>query len=349
VAEIGDTPDEPGSGLAIPGSSSTGPSPASDAVGPEPFTLRAADGFPIKGFAWRRPGAGRDTRPVVIINPATSVRCRYYFRFAAFLVRHGFDAVAYDYRGIGESRPARLRGFDAGWLDWGRLDCEAVLRHAARAFPGQPIDVVAHSIGGFVLGLAESNHRVRRVFTMGAQFAYWRDYAPAHRVRMIARWHVVMPLIASMFGYFPGKRLGWLEDTPKGVVRDWALSRARFEHTWRGRSAARHPDRQALVRQFAAVTAPMLAVSVTDDEFGTIAAVERLLAYFRRSPRTHLRIAPASIGEPAIGHFGFFNSRFEEKLWRIPLEWLTHGQLPAGGPGTVIARHAAAGASENGA
>jgi hypothetical protein len=31
-----------------------------------------------------------------------------------------------------------------------------------------------------------------------------------------------MPLLTRVFGYFPGKRLGWLEDTPAGVVHDWS-------------------------------------------------------------------------------------------------------------------------------
>ncbi len=150
---------------------------------PEPFVVRAADDFPIKGFAWRHAREGASGRPVVIINSATSVRCRYYARFAAFLHREGLDVITYDYRGIGESRPAKLRGFDAGWIDWGSLDFEAVLRHAGQAYPGQPIQVVGHSIGGFVLGLAPSNPLVRRVFTVGAQYAYWRDYAPAERLR----------------------------------------------------------------------------------------------------------------------------------------------------------------------
>jgi predicted alpha/beta hydrolase len=303
---------------------------------PEPFTVQAADGRAINGFFWRHSGASRGTTPVVIINPATSVRCRFYFRFAVFLFEHGLDVIAYDYRGIGESRPATLRGFDACWIDWGRLDFDAVLGHAERSFSGQPILVVAHSVGGFVLGLAESNHLIRRVFTVGAQYAYWRDYAADSRLRMFAKWHVAMPLLTMLFGYFPGRRLGWLEDTPKGIVRDWVFSRKRFEDTWRGRSSARYPDKHALVQQFAAVKAPTLAVSVTDDEFGTIAAVERLLAYFSHSPRTHLRISPQSILEPAIGHFGFFNSRFEQKLWQVPLEWLKSGRVPAHCPGVLI-------------
>jgi predicted alpha/beta hydrolase len=305
-------------------------------VAPEPFNLQAADGFTIRGFVWRHAADSRGERPVVIVNPASSVRCRYYFRFAVFLFDRGFDVIVYDYRGIGESRPAALRRFDACWIDWGRLDFDAVLRYAERRFPGQAILVVAHSIGGFVLGFAESNHLVRRVFTVGAQYAYWRDYAAGARLRMVAKWHIVMPLITMLFGYFPGKRLGWLEDTPRGVVRDWACSRPRFEDTWRGGSAKRYPDKKALARQFAAVTAPTLAVSVTDDEFGTVPAVERLLTYFSRSPRTHLRISPQSIDEPAIGHFGFFHSRFAEKLWQVPLEWLLHGRLPAGHPGAVL-------------
>jgi predicted alpha/beta hydrolase len=290
----------------------------------------------IKGFTWRHSGDSQATRPVVIINPATSVRCRYYFRFADYLFEHGLDVIAYDYRGIGESRPASMRGFDACWIDWGRIDFEAVLRYAERSFCGQPIHVVAHSVGGFVLGLAESNHLIRRIFTVGAQYAYWGDYAAGAKLRMIAKWHVVMPLITILFGYFPGKRLGWLEDTPKGVVRDWVLSRERFEDTWRGSSSARYPDKHMLVRQLAAVTAPTLAVSVTDDEFGTIPAIERLLAYFSHSPRTHLRISPQAIIEPAIGHFGFFHSRFEQKLWHVPLEWLKFGRVPEGCPGELI-------------
>ena len=50
------------------------------------------------------------------------------------------------------------------------------------------------------------------------------------------------------------------------------------------------------VATMAAVTAPILALSVTDDEFGTEAAIDRLLAYYTGSARTHLRLSPASMG-----------------------------------------------------
>lgn len=294
---------------------------------PEALTTRATDGYTLKGFVWRHPDANRE-RPVVIINCATSVRCRYYSRFAAYLFRNGFDTITHDYRGIGESRPTTLRGFDASWVSWGRLDFEAVLRYTEQSFRGQPIYVVAHSIGGFLLGFARSNHLIQRLFTMGSQIAFWRDHPREQQLKLFLKWHVMMPLLTAGFGYFPGKRLGWLEDTPKGVVRDWR----RF-----GSRAMKDAERYALLEPFAGVTAPTLAVSVTDDEFGTIPAIERTLSYFPNSPATHLRISPESIGRPEIGHFAFFHDRFEQALWHIPLEWLRHGRLPKAAPGVIVA------------
>ncbi len=300
------------------------------------ITFPAADGYPLNGFCWRHADVDA-ARPVVIVNAATSVRCRYYARFAAFLHAHGFDVITYDYRGIGESRPASLRGFDAGWIDWGRLDFEAALQYALAEFPGQPIQVAAHSVGGFLIGLAASGHRVSRVFTMGAQYAHWRDYVRHKRAAMFLKWHVFMPALTAVCGYFPGSRLGWLEDTPRGVVRDWIAPQPHFADIWRRGGARRLPDgeRRELVERFAALRAPTLAVSLADDEFGTVEAIRRLLGHYRNSPRTHLHLRPEAVGERQVGHFAFFHSRFEHTLWRIPLEWLRHGRLPAEPSGEV--------------
>ncbi|MBN3855811.1 alpha/beta fold hydrolase [Paraburkholderia sp. Ac-20340] len=302
---------------------------------PTPVRLHAADGFTPGGFVWRhgtRSLADGSPRPLAIVNAATSVRCRYYFRFAACLHRHGWDVLVYDYRGIGASRPARLADLDATWLDWGERDFEAALRYACEAFAGQPVDVVAHSIGGLVTGLAPSGGSIRRVVTVGAQYAYWRDYAPRSRLPMLLKWHAVMPLLTWMCGYFPAKRLGWMEDTPRGVALSWSRSRARFEETH-----ARAPGaRSALVKRLAAFPAPVLAISLSDDPFGTTPAIERLLAYFTRAPRTHLRIAPAQIGVDEIGHFAFFHSRFEETLWPLVVQWLRAEKLPGDAPGQVV-------------
>lgn len=299
----------------------------------KPFNEPASDGFMLGGFSWRH--ALRDVaRPLVIINAATSVRCRHYSRFADYLFANGFDVITYDYRGIGESRPASLKGLKASWSDWGALDFEAMLKRAQREFPGQPIDVVGHSFGGCAAGLGASGHLIRRLVTVGAQFAYWRDYAPAHRWRMFGKWHIAMPLMALACGYFPGKRLGWLEDTPAGVVRDWSTPTPRYEQ----RPSGRLMQAQTGALPFANVTAQILAISLTDDPYGTIPAIERLLGYFSNSTKTHLRIAPEDIDEQEVGHFAFFRSAYQATLWPIALSWLRSGELPPDTPGRTVPR-----------
>lgn len=209
-----------------------------------------------------------------------------------------------------------------------------MLRRAQREFPGQPIDVVGHSFGGCAAGLGESGQVIRRLVTVGAQFAYWRDYAPEQRWRMFGKWHLLMPLLTLFCGYFPGKRLGWLEDTPAGVVRDWSTPTARYE---------RRPSGKAMLARtgqlpFANVRAQTLAISISDDPYGTIAAIERLLSYFSHVPKTHLRIAPQDIGEQQVGHFAFFRSAYQATLWPIALNWLQTGKLAPDTPGREVPR-----------
>lgn len=299
---------------------------------PLAVAFTAADGYRLHGTLWRHPEAATPARPVVLINPATSVRARYYSRFATWLHAQGFDVLSYDYRGIGASRPPSLRGLDAGWLDWGQLDFEAALQYVDSALPGQPVQVVAHSVGGFLVGLAPSSHRVSRVFSMGAQYAYWRDYMPERRAALLLKWHVFMPALTALLGYFPGQWLGWLEDTPRGVVHDWTARCPRFEDAWRLDEA----ERATLLERFAAVRGATLALSLSDDEFGTVPAIQRLLRYYRNSAVTHVHLSPQAVGERAIGHFAFFHSRFERTLWPLALEWLRHGRLPDDAPGEVI-------------
>ncbi len=305
---------------------------------PQAVCFAAADGYPLHGHLWRCAAPERH-RAVVVINPATAVHSRYYARFAAFLHGRGLDVLTYDYRGIGGSRPASLRGLRAGWLEWGELDFEGALRWLEGHCPGQPVLAVGHSAGGLLLGLAESNRKIVRSLTVGAQFAYWRDYARDQRWSMWWKWHVLMPALTAVCGYFPGRRLGWLEDTPQGVVRDWTSRHPRFEHGL-GRGRARSADRPArLIARSAALGGELLALSASDDPFATVPAVQRLLGYFTGSRRCHLQLEPARVGVASIGHFAFFHARFADSLWPLAGQWLQQGSLPAAVPGEWIAPH----------
>lgn len=278
------------------------------------------DGVVLGGHLWAKP-SGRSTG-TVIINPATGVAARYYHYYADFLATHGFDVLTYDYRGIGLSRPASLRGCGYRWRDWGELDFDAVLRFAQAHDPAAPLLVVGHSIGGFLPGLAANGPAIHRMLTIGAQYAYWRDYAQGHRAGLFLKWHVVMPAMTALFGYFPGRRLGWLEDLPTGVANEWSFRRARMELSHTGET------RGEVLRRFAAISAPILAIAVSDDELGTVSAVRRSLQYYRGTTPTEVLLSPHDLGFEEIGHFSLFHSRHASGFWLDTLLWLREGINP---------------------
>lgn len=278
------------------------------------------DGVRLGGHLWR--GLDGGVAGTVIINPATGVLARYYHRYARFLAGHGFDVLTYDYRGIGASRPEHLRRCAYRWRDWGELDFDAAIRFTQERHTAGPLLIVGHSVGGFLPGLAETAPLIDRMLTVGAQYAWWGDYAPRQRLGLFLKWHLAMPAATALCGYFPGRRLGWLEDLPAGVANEWSFRGPRFERS--------HPrdERPAVLARMAAVTAPILAIVVSDDELGTVPAICRTLDYYTLAPRKAVLLKRADYGLQAIGHFNLFRDSHAAGFWTDTLLWLKEGSNP---------------------
>lgn len=278
------------------------------------------DGVRLGGHLWsngHQTDCGR-----IVINPATGVLARYYHPYAQFLADHGFTVLTYDYRGIGQSRPGQLRGCRYRWADWGEQDFAAALGFLDAHTPHGPMLVVGHSIGGFLPGFARNASLIDRMLTVGAQYAYWRDYAGHKRLRLLLKWHVVMPALTALCGYFPGKKLGWLEDLPAGVARDWSFRRARMELN------APQDSRQDILQRFAAVKAEILAIAIADDEIGTPSAIRRALRYYENVAAVEVALSPSDLGLDRIGHFSLFHKRHAADFWLDTLLWLRDGINP---------------------
>lgn len=289
-------------------------------------TILCRDGIGLYGHLWEAAttaGVGR-----VIINPATGVPARFYHRYARFLADRGFDVLTYDYRGIGLSRPEKLRGCGYRWRDWGELDFDAAVCFMEGRGDG-PLLAVGHSIGGFLPGLADSGSRLTRMLTVGAQFAWWGDYERSRRFRLFLKWHLAMPALTALCGYFPGRRLGWLEDLPAGVANEWSFRGPRFERS--------HPRvaRRTVTARMAAFGAPILAVTVSDDELGTLAAARRALRCYAGADRTLVHLSPADCGRDAVGHFNLFHDMHAAGFWLDTILWLRDGLNPW--PNRVVA------------
>jgi predicted alpha/beta hydrolase len=240
------------------------------------------------------------------VNGATAVPQSYYQRFAEYLAASSYRVLTYDYRGIGASRPASLKGFRANMTDWALSDARAALGEAKRDHEELPLVHVGHSFGGQLLGLLEEARDVKGAVLVGAQLGYYGHWPAPERWRYALTWHALVPALTKTFGYLPG-RAGIGEDLPRGVAEEWAR--------W-----CSHPDyllseHPAAAARFARFDRPTLFYSFTDDAFAPEGAVEALIARLSRASISHRRLDPRELGETSVGHFGFFRQRFQESLW----------------------------------
>jgi len=275
--------------------------------------LRALDGYEL-GAALYAPRTGQPPRHVAVLHCGAGIPAARYRRFARFLADAGIPVLTYDYRGIGHSRPDRLRGFRAAIEDWAEYDCGGAIAWLQERYPKVPILGIAHSIGALIIGGAHNSARQTRLILIGGHTGYYGDYLPRYRWPMTAVWHGVMPLLTLLLGYFPARRLRLGEDLPAKVALQWAGRRA-ADLRPSGKEPG-HERVQLLLDRCAALQRPTLLVSISDDAFATAAGTKRLLSYYPRLfPLQHVVFTPADAGVAHVGHFGFFGRKAGAALW----------------------------------
>lgn len=251
----------------------------------------------------------------VIVNSAMGVHRHFYRQLATFLQANNLRVLTYDYRGIGDSAPAKLRASDARIHEWGELDLAAVIEHVTSRWPDGRLVVVGHSVGMQIVGLAANNSRIDAVVAVATQSGYWKHWRGAGRIGMFLLWHLALPLVVALAGQFPGRLAGGSVGLPPQVALDWARY-GRDPDYLRGRHA------RASDHYFSTLRAPILALSIADDGYAPRAATEALLAWYENAPHELRVIEPRALGVARIGHFGWFRQRIGEPSWRAVLEWL---------------------------
>lgn len=267
----------------------------------------AADGYRLSASYFE----AVDADTVVLVNSATAVPRRFYQRFAAYLQRQGWQVVTYDYRGIGDSKPTSLRGFDASMRDWALLDMTAMVDWIDRELAPKRLFAIGHSFGGQTLGLIGNAGRVDAMVGVSAQSGYWGAQGGSEPARVRLLVTAIIPLLARLVGFFPWSWFANGADLPKGVALEWAR--------W-----CRDPDYllgdQSLpLERYGEFTAPVLAYSIEDDDWGTRRAVDDMMRAYPNVTRRH--IAAADYGLPRLQHMGFFRAG-SEGIWDEVIEWL---------------------------
>lgn len=289
--------------------------PQAPALAPIPTPLTAADGYPLGAMRYpaTAPLQGR-----LVVAGATAVPQGFYRRFAQFASARGFETLTLDYRGIGHSRPPSLKGFRMDLLDWARQDLAAAVD--AMAGDDLPLYLVGHSYGGHAFGLLPNHHKVAGCYVFGTG-AGWHGWMPAgERLRVLLMWRIVLPVLTAWKGYCPWKMLGMGEDLPADAYRQWRHW-CRFP-----RYFFDDPAMKGIEREYAAVSAPIVAVNALDDLWATPQSRDAFLQGYRNAPVIRRDLDPARLSGK-VGHMGYFRQT-SEALWADALTWFS-GLRPA--------------------
>ncbi len=252
---------------------------------------------------------------VIQFHAGTVMRKEYYLKFGKYLSEQGYVVVLFDYRGVGASRPANLKGYAASISDWGLYDATAVLNWIKKEYPDLPVHLFAHSMGGQILGLMSNWSLFDKITVVASSSGNWNNFKPSYRRKISLSSNMFFPINLKLFGYVPG-RFGLGHDWPRGVAEDW------WRNSQQNSLMADYMNRKLENTFYKEVDKRITAIFFADDHMATPLTIPNFQKSFPNSNVTTRLIEPSEYNFESIGHFGLFKKWSQGKLWEDMLKTL---------------------------
>ena len=251
---------------------------------------------------------------LLLINSATGVKQQIYFSFAQFFSEQGFTVITYDYRGIGLSKPEKMKGFNASMRTWGTIDYKAITSYINTNFPNQEKFCLGHSLGALILGMNEDSKMFEEFIFVGTQNAFVGNLKLKTKIEAYLGFGIAQPLSTKILGYFPGNWFGLGESLPSGTAFDWRTLILNKKSTNKLLEKVKNYSKD--------LTQKVFVIRAEDDVWLTEKGVKSLLddTYPNMKP-TYRLIKTSESEKNEIGHINFFRS-YNKKLWNIILKEL---------------------------
>ncbi|WP_047247387.1 alpha/beta hydrolase family protein [Maribacter thermophilus] len=244
---------------------------------------------------------------VLIIASATGVKQEFYLKFAKYLENKGITVITFDYNGIGRSLKKPIKELQTNAADWGRNDLESIIRYVINNYPSSKKVILGHSIGGQLIGLAESSYKLDKVILVAAQSGYWKYWKGIERIKMWFNWYILFPILLKTFGYLKSKRISGMENLPKNVAEQW--------RNWGKHKDYIFSDKSIKETFYQTIEADMTAYSIDDDNFAPKEAVQWMTDKYKNAKRKSVHLNPIDFKAGKIGHFGMFKEHFKNTIW----------------------------------
>ncbi len=288
------------------------------------LSYTAADGTPSGVTVF--PTAEAEA-PVVLILPAMGAEAAFYCPFAEKLTQHDFHAVTADWRGKGLSALRASRKVDFGFREIWHYDFPALFDCLRARFPGNPIIVYGHSLGGQLASLYLSVHSERNVQGLVLHTAchvYHCNWGANSWKVWCA--YFLFPLVARVWGYFPGQMFGFARREARSTMRDWGYA---------GRYGRYHAKglRTDYDSYGECLDLPILAISLEGDWLlAPRKGLEHLYSLFPNAPVRHLHFEAHVSGEKPLSHFNWVHrsEKFIEELKDWAGDFLPNASHPFG-------------------
>ncbi|KAA1182072.1 alpha/beta fold hydrolase [Photorhabdus heterorhabditis] len=167
---------------------------------------------------YRRDSNGR----VIVLLPAIGVEIRKYEILIQQLVKEDFQVVTSDMPGYGDNQPKPSRKDDYNYSDLLRDYLPAILDKAVELNAKEIPIVFGHSLGGHIATLfACSTNRPFSLFCVATGNVWYKNWQGMGQIQIITA-AVIFRILTALYGYLPGKKIGFGIREAKGLMRDWS-------------------------------------------------------------------------------------------------------------------------------
>jgi len=274
----------------------------------EKLLLQTDDEIEITAHIFR---PDESNHKVLLINSATGVKQQIYFSFAQFFAEQGFTVLTYDYRGIGLSKPEKMKGFQSSMRIWGSRDYKALTQFIIKNFPDHQKFCLGHSVGALILGMNKDSETFNEFLFVGTQNAFVGNLKWRTKIEAVLGFGIVQPLFTELFGYFPAHWFGLGESLPKNCAYDWRTLILNRKST--NKLLLKTDDYSKDLNR------KVFVIQAEDDAWLTEKGVQSLLNDTYPNLKPTFRLIKTSESEKGeIGHVNFFRS-YNRNIWNIIL------------------------------
>ncbi len=241
--------------------------------------------------------ASNKDEPLCIVIPAMGAKAKYYESFCSQLNAEGFNVISVDWRGIGDSSIRASRASDFGYRNLIQ-DLKEVVEFGQQKFPNSTVTLIGHSLGGQIASLYTSKYSddVDDLILITACNVYYKGWDNQTQVILAGK---VFPVIAKLFGYFPGNKIGFSGREAMTVMQDWSSNALTGNYQLTGSSFNYDEALQKLEKK-------ILTFSVQNDRLASLKAIDNLLGKFHEnSTITKCHLTDENTQIEQLNHFNW--------------------------------------------